>query len=99
MTELYTLAALLASLVGLGYLTVFDPKRRRVFKLPPRERRWAGPAWILVLAPGAVLLAAGEGAAFVIWLGAAAVLGWLMATGRPPSRAARARSKADSGDG
>jgi hypothetical protein len=98
MTELHTLAAVLVSLAGLGYLAAFDPKRRRVFRLPPRARRWAVPAWLLVLAPGAALLWAGDGAAFVVWLGAATVLGWLMASRRPPPRAVRARTRADATD-
>ena len=87
MTAALTLAAVAATLLGLAYFTATDPKRRRAFKLPPRRRRVVLPACILVLAPGVLLLVFGRGAGFVIWLGAATVLGWLMAARAPASNA------------
>lgn len=93
MTVILTLVAVAATLPGLLYLTASDPKRRRAFGLQPRGRRLAGLAWVLVFLPGAALLAAGEGAAFVMWLGAATVLGWLIAARAPVSRAAEVRKR------
>ena len=87
MTALLTLAAVAATLLGLAYLTATDPKRRRAFKLQPRSRRLALPACILVFAPGVTLLAIDKSAAFVMWLGAIAVLGWLIAARAPSSNA------------
>ena len=87
MTALLTLSAVAVSLSGLVYLAASDPKRRRAFKLPPRERRLALPTWILVLVPGAALLAANQSAAFVMWLGATTVVGWLVAARAPTPEA------------
>lgn len=84
MTPFWTLSALIVSLTGLAHLAATDPKRRRAFKLPIRHRRFARSALTLVFVPGVVLLLAGQGAAFVIWLGAATVAGWLVAL-RVPS--------------
>ena len=82
-TALATLAAVTVTLLALAYLTATDPKRRRAFKLPPTRRRFAWPVAVLVFAPGVALLAAGQAAAFAIWLGAVTVLGWLIAARAP----------------
>lgn len=89
MTVPVTLAAVAVTLLALAHLTATDPKRRRAFKLPPPRRRFAWPAGVLALAPGAALLAAGAGAAFVIWLGAITVLGWLIAARTPAATTTR----------
>ena len=96
MTATLTLAAVATTLLGLAYLTATDPKRRRAFKLPPRRRRFVLPACILVLAPGVLLLVLGQGAGFVIWLGGATVLGWLIAARAPASKALSQSDRADS---
>ena len=83
MTTLITLTAVVMTLSGLVYLTITDPKRRRAFKLGPRDRGFAVPAYFLVFGPGPALLIAGEGAAFVIWLGVVTVVGWLLAARTP----------------
>ena len=83
MTTLITLAAVIMTLLGLIYLTITDPKRRRAFKLGPRDRDFAIPAYFLVFGPGPALLIASEGAAFVIWLGVVTVAGWLLAARTP----------------
>ena len=83
MTTLITLTAVIMTLSGLVYLTITDPKRRRAFKLMPRDRDFAIPAYFLVFGPGPALLIAGEGAAFVIWLGFVTVAGWLVAARTP----------------
>lgn len=86
MTAVLPLSAVAVTLLGLAYLTATDPKRRRAFKLPP-HRRLVLPAFVLVLAPGVVLLVFGQGAAFVMWLGAVTVLGWLVAARAPAAHA------------
>ena len=83
MTAIFTLLALGTSLLGLAYLTATNPKRQRAFNLQPRSRRFLWPACGLVFAPGLTLLGAGEGAAFVMWLGAVTVAGWLIAARAP----------------
>ena len=83
MTTLVTLTAVVMTLLGLVYLTITDPKRRRAFKLGPRDRGFAIPAYCLVFGPGPALLIAGEGAAFVIWFGVVTVAGWLLAARTP----------------
>lgn len=62
-----------------------DPKRRRVARLPgsgdgaARRRLLAAAA----LVPGLVLAATGDSAAFLVWFGACAIGGWLIAQLRP----------------
>ena len=92
MTTTLTLAAVAVSLAGLVYLAATDPKRRRAFNLPPCSRRLALFAWIVVFAPGAALLAAEQTAAFVIWLGAGTIAGWLVAA-KAPTPGANAKSQ------
>lgn len=80
MVEWLASAALLMSLVGFAYLKFTDPRTRRVARLPAfTGSRRAGLAWGLALLPGPVLLMTGQGAAFVIWLGGAPMLGWYIA--------------------
>lgn len=83
MTVLASLLALAISVAGLVYLTATDPKRRRSFRLSARPR-FAIVGWIVAIAPGAALLVAGETAAFLIWIAAATIVGWLLAA-RPPA--------------
>lgn len=74
------LCALLVSLAGFVYLAVTDPKRRRVSKTarPLSVPRVASLGWLCVVLPGIPLLALGEISAFVSWLGAITVGGWLL---------------------
>lgn len=92
MTALLTLSALALTLLGLGYLTAGDPKRRRSFKLRQVERRFLWPARLLVFAPGLALLVLGQGAAFVMWMGAATIAGWLIAAKKPSSASKQRQS-------
>ena len=75
MTVLVTLGALAVSLAALSWLATTDAKRRRVFSLEPVERDlwqvWC--ALILVSVPGVLLLVAGNGAAFTVWIAAVTV--------------------------
>jgi MFS family permease len=69
------LGCALLSAAGVAILAAIDPKRRRDARRAPRS----GLRWLLVLAifiPGAVLGVAGRWSDFLIWVGAAAVLGW-----------------------
>ena len=93
MTVLVTLGALAVSLAALSWLATTDAKRRRVFSLEPVERDlwqvWC--ALILVSVPGVLLLVAGNGAAFTVWIAAVTVLGWVLAA-VTPDRIATVRS-------
>jgi hypothetical protein len=74
-TSLGFLLALLTT-ACLAALAASDPKRlggRRSFG------RFRPLATIAAILPGAVLLLTGQGVAFLIWLGSAAVLGWIVA--------------------
>jgi hypothetical protein len=85
-----TVAAVLVSLAAIAWLAATDPKRRRVFDLPPARRRPV-LAWTAALLPGAWLAWLGNGAGFVTWLGASTVLGWGLAA-LPPAAWRAARS-------
>ncbi len=95
MTALITLTAVVMTLSGLIYLTITDPKRRRAFQLGPRDRCFAIPAYFLVFGPGPALLIAGEGAAFVIWLGFATIAGWLIAARTPTATKLAVKGRRD----
>ncbi len=86
MSILAAVAAVAASSAALAYLTVGNAKRRRVFGLPPLERKaWQTRLAIAgVLAPAVALLYDG-GAGFVIWCGAVSVIGWGLAA-MPPAK-------------
>ncbi|MEM0922425.1 MAG: hypothetical protein AAGF44_01055 [Pseudomonadota bacterium] len=84
MTGPLTILALILSGIGLAYLAVTDPKRRRAFAQPVLERRrWKLVARLLVFLPGFGLAFLGDVAAVIIWLGAITVLGWGIAALSP----------------
>jgi hypothetical protein len=65
----------LLTTIGWALLAVNDPKRGREHAKPTASRlRVVG--LVAGLVPGLWLAFAGEGVAFLIWIGAAAVLGW-----------------------
>ena len=71
-------AGALVSVVGILGLAASDPKRLRgKGRVPPPRVRTAFA--FLVLAPGVWLAATAQGVAFLIWIGASAVLGWAIA--------------------
>jgi hypothetical protein len=66
------------SAAGVAFLAAIDPKRRRDARRPAwsNTRRLAAVA---LFVPGVVLGLAGLWSEFLIWSGAAAVLGWAIA--------------------
>ncbi|MCD2324284.1 hypothetical protein LQ953_09695 [Sphingomonas sp. IC-56] len=88
MTFYLTLSALLLSAFPIFLLCAGDPKRRRASGEgdgSTSRQRW--PLMIAACAPGLVSLLLGDSATFMLWLGGAALIGWLAAT----SFAARGR--------
>ena len=93
-----TALAIAASLAALGYLSATDPKRRRVFRLPPPGGSSHAPiAWAAAVLPGLLLLGPSGGAGFTIWFGAAAFGGFIVALvppGRPEALLRQLRGRA-----
>lgn len=88
MSILATILAVAVSLAAIGRLAATDPKRRRSFRLPALDApRRPKLLWGAALGPGALLLIAGSGSGFAIWLGAVSVAGWAVAA-VPPTRTA-----------
>lgn len=89
MSILAIVTAVAASTAALAYLAVGDAKRRRVFGLPPLERKaWQTRLAIAgVPAPAVFLLYGGDAAGFVVWCGSVSVTGWALAA-TPPAQAA-----------
>lgn len=78
---MYLFIGIACSLAMIAWLWHSDAKRRRVAGFLPTtlgsdKRRVVA---IAALIPGAVLAAAGDSAAFLVWLGACAMGGWLVA--------------------
>ena len=80
LTLIWTLAALAVSLGALIFVRAHDPKRRRVLGLAAGTApSYSGLGWAVAFFPGVALLAIGNPAAFILWIAALTVLGWLMA--------------------
>lgn len=93
MSILAIVAAVTASSAALAYLAVGNAKRRRVFGLPPLERK-AWQTWLAiagVLVPAVFLLYGGGGAGFTVWCGAVSVAGWGLAAMSPTQATAMGR--------
>ncbi|ALR19018.1 hypothetical protein ATN00_00490 [Sphingobium baderi] len=62
-------------------LCLGDPKRIRVGRVPRREWRRRSRQALSVAAgiPGLLLALSGDAAAFLVWLGACALCGWVVA--------------------
>jgi hypothetical protein len=77
------LASIAFSAVLLALLCLSDPKRRRSIKLPgdgqatTARRLWTAAS----LLPGVAFALWGDAAAFMLWLGGYAVVGWLVTLG------------------
>ncbi|NKF21236.1 hypothetical protein [Solimonas marina] len=80
MTLLLSLSATLPSVLALLWLAWRDPKRRRTAGLAsgPAVRRLAV---IVLLLPGAALIALGAWAELLIWAGLSSAAGWLFTQG------------------
>lgn len=79
-----TFLALALSLIGLIFLCIHSPKRRRVYDLPKRPK--TSLTWlmaILVFIPIPLLVYFGQNSALVMWLAAMPLVGWLVALKRP----------------
>lgn len=84
MTVLATLVATLLSIAALAYLAATDAKRRRVFGYAPFPgRRHVWPALAVTFLPAPALLAFGNSAGLIVWLGAITVAGWGVAALTP----------------
>ena len=80
------LSGALASAACIGLLAAADPKRRGVGLARPGLRRLLIAAAFM---PGLALAIAGRWSDFLIWIGAAAILGWAvaaLANRRPKAR-------------
>lgn len=77
---LLALAALALSAVPIVLLGIGDPKRRRA--AGAKDGSASGQRWLLVIAaclPGLACALLGDSAAFIMWLGGSALLGWSVA--------------------
>lgn len=80
MMMIILLASVAFSAVLLAFLCLGDPKRRRSARLSGKAqgtavRRLSAAASLL---PGIIYALSGDAAAFLIWLGGYAVVGWLV---------------------
>lgn len=83
------IAAIAVTLTAVVYFAATDPKRRRVSGLPPfTGQRRTVLALFAALVPAAVLIAVGDGAGLVVWLGATTIMGWGVAA-LPPRQSKR----------
>lgn len=95
MSALILIASIAVTTLCIGDLARVNAKRRRVLGLPELAGwRLVWPKRIVLFAPGVLLLWLGDVSGFVIWLGAASVLGWILAA-LPPFRAAPSRRDAE----
>lgn len=77
MTVLTYLFAISVTLLAVTHIASTDAKRRRVSGQEPYEgNRRTRLALAVALLPGVALLAVGNGAGFVVWLGATTIAGW-----------------------
>jgi len=93
MSGIWTLLAVGASLAAVARLAASDPKRRRVFGLPPTGRpRRARLLLGMALAPCAALAWLGTTADVVIWCGAVTTLGWFLVAIPPATQLSMAQA-------
>ena len=65
-----------AAIVGLAAL---DPKRNRTLRVRTGFRIVRPVLLLLALTPGVLLLVQARSATFVVWIGLASIVGWLLA--------------------
>lgn len=79
-----TLLALAVSCIAMLYLRNTDSKRRRSHRMPSWDKpRYTSLAWTISFIPGVVLLTIDATAAFIMWLAAFSLIGWLIALPKP----------------
>jgi hypothetical protein len=84
MSTIFTLSALAISALFIAYLSVSDPKRRRVYGLANwGTKRYTKEAWCMSLLPGFILITLQSYAAFIMWMAAMSLVGWLIALPKP----------------
>lgn len=76
--DLLGLGCAVFSAAAIGVLAATDPKRMRGASHAARSPARA-PLWLAAFAPGVALGVAGRWSDFLIWIGAAAILGWAVA--------------------
>jgi hypothetical protein len=84
MSTMYLAFGIVCSLAIIAWLWHSDAKRRRVAGLPilgASDKRWI--IAVAALIPGVILAARGDSPSFLIWLGACAMGGWIVAQVRP----------------
>lgn len=77
---MYLVFGIACSLAIIAWLWHSDTKRRRIAGLPvfaTSDKRWI--IAVAALIPGVILPAQGDSASFLIWLGACAMGGWIVA--------------------
>lgn len=76
-----TFFALCLSAILVVFLGIGDPKRRRSSglsgKVPSKMQRWCLTTTLCL--PGIAFLLSGDAAAFMMWLGGTAFIGWIVA--------------------
>ncbi|MET1753975.1 hypothetical protein ABVV53_00630 [Novosphingobium sp. RD2P27] len=89
--SILALASLAASSAVIALLCLTDPKRRRALGLQAATNNSAHRGLVVCAAilPGLILAVAGDAAAFLLWLGGCAVIGWLITTANSAHRERR----------
>lgn len=83
-TVLLTLVTIGLSAAAVAHLAHYDPKRRRAFAEPVRDRSpRRAAAWTLAYVPGLLLLVFDQWGAFMMWIGGAPLMSWAIASRRP----------------
>lgn len=79
-----TFLCITVSLLGIAYLAVTNPKRRRAFdQTELTTRAWVWPARAAVLIPLAFLTFTANWSGLSIWAGTVTVIGWIIAAISP----------------
>ena len=84
-----TALAIFSSLIGIWVLAEHDPKRRRVFGLPPSQLGMKrSKIWALTLLPGLICACFLSTVAFTFWCAITCTLGWVVVAITPNQYAA-----------
>ena len=84
-----TALAIFSSLIGIWVLAEHDPKRRRLFGLPPSNLEMKrSKIWALTLLPGLICACFLSAVAFTLWGAITCTLGWVVVAITPNQYAA-----------